>query len=88
MGRVKLCTFLDESGDMGLREELLFWPDRFFRTRVFTVTHRRLLLRSNLDSNFHTRIDVVFGGVDLMMVRPDYHGRQYLFVELHGGGGL
>ncbi|WP_329410825.1 hypothetical protein OG802_14695 [Streptomyces sp. NBC_00704] len=52
----------------------LFRSDRYFKVWQYTVGHRRLLLRSSRDRPPETRIDVHFGNVDLMLVRPGYQG--------------
>ncbi|GGR36723.1 hypothetical protein [Streptomyces netropsis] len=52
----------------------LYRSDRYFKVWQYTVSHRRLLLRSTLDNPPSTRIDVHFGGVSLMLLRPYYEG--------------
>lgn len=52
----------------------LFRSDRYFKVWQYTVSHRRLLLRSSRDRPPATRIDIHMGGVGLMVLRPFYNG--------------
>ncbi|GGR87770.1 hypothetical protein GCM10010269_28690 [Streptomyces humidus] len=52
----------------------MFRADRFFQVWQYAVGHRRLLLRSSRDRPPDTRIDIHFGNVDLMLLRPGYDG--------------
>ena len=52
----------------------MFRSDRYFKVWQYSVGHRRLLLRSSRDRPPETRIDVHFGNVDLMLLRPTYDG--------------
>ncbi|GAA0577146.1 hypothetical protein GCM10010394_02090 [Streptomyces crystallinus] len=52
----------------------LFRSDRYYKVWQYTVSHRRLLLRSSRDNPPSTRIDVHFGGVTLMSLQPYYDG--------------
>ncbi|WP_149179334.1 hypothetical protein [Streptomyces sp. TRM49041] len=52
----------------------LYRSDRYFKVWQYTVGHRRLLLRSTRDRPPFTRIDVHFGAVGLMLLRPVYDG--------------
>ncbi|MCP3819226.1 hypothetical protein NLX86_14270 [Streptomyces sp. A3M-1-3] len=52
----------------------LYRSDRYFKVWQYTVSHCRLLLRSTRDNPPSTRIDVHFGGVSHMMLRPHYDG--------------
>lgn len=52
----------------------MFRSDRYFKVWQYAVGHRRLLLRSSRDRPPDTRIDIHFGNVDLMLLRPGYDG--------------
>lgn len=52
----------------------LFRSTRYFKVWQYTVSHRRLLLRSSMDRPPATRIDIHFGAVDIMVLRPSYDG--------------
>jgi hypothetical protein len=52
----------------------LYRSERYFKVWQYTVSHRRLLLRSTRDNPPSTRIDVHFGGIGLMLLRPFYEG--------------
>ncbi|WP_416519952.1 hypothetical protein [Streptomyces achromogenes] len=52
----------------------MFRSDRYFKVWQYTVSHRRLLLRSSRDRPPDTRIDIHFGNVDLLLLRPAYDG--------------
>lgn len=52
----------------------LFRSERYFKVWQFTVSHNRLLLRSTRDRPPATRIDIHFGDVTLMLLRPSYEG--------------
>ncbi|MEV7417951.1 hypothetical protein [Streptomyces sp. NPDC089919] len=53
----------------------LFASDRMFKLWAYTVSHRRLLLRSTSEGGVaESRIDVCFGGVARMSVEPFYDG--------------
>ncbi len=52
----------------------LYSSERYFKVWHYTVSHCRLLLRSTKDTPAETRIDVHFGGVRLMLIRPYYDG--------------
>lgn len=52
----------------------VFRSDRYFKVWQYTVGHRRLLLRSSRDMPPETRIDIHFGNVGLMVLRPYYEG--------------
>lgn len=52
----------------------LYRSDRYFKVWQYTVSHRRLLLRSTRDNPPETRIDVHFGGISFMLLRPYYEG--------------
>ncbi|XIG72879.1 hypothetical protein C1N81_05230 (plasmid) [Streptomyces sp. SGAir0957] len=52
----------------------IYRSSRYFKVWQYTVGHRRLLLRSSRDRPPETRIDVHFGNVDLMLLRPRYDG--------------
>jgi hypothetical protein len=54
--------------------DVLFESNRYFKTWQYTVGHCRLLLRSTRDKVGETRIDVHFGGVRCMLLRPYYDG--------------
>ncbi|MEV8637569.1 hypothetical protein AB0395_38595 [Streptosporangium sp. NPDC051023] len=45
---------------------------RGFQVWQYSVSHSTLLLRSVNVAGFSTRIDVVFVGVELMLIRPTY----------------
>lgn len=51
----------------------LFRSDRLFRVWAYTVSHKRLLLRSTEEED-HKRTDVFFGGVQRLLLKPDYSG--------------
>jgi len=53
---------------------VIFESPRYFNVWQYTVSHRRLLLRSSRDNPPETRIDVHFGGVGYMLLRPVYDG--------------
>jgi hypothetical protein len=48
--------------------------ERLFKVWTYSVSHCRLLLRSTIEGGLPSRIDVYFGGVELMLLRPYYHG--------------
>lgn len=52
----------------------LYRSDRHFKVWQYTVSHRRLLLRSTRDKPPETRIDVHFGAVSFMLLCPYYDG--------------
>lgn len=52
----------------------IFRSDRYFKVWQYTVSHRRLLLRSTRDRPPTTRIDIHFGVVGVMLIRPSYDG--------------
>lgn len=52
----------------------LYRSDRYFKVWQYTVSHCRLLLRSTRDNPPSSRIDVHFGGLSLMVLRPYYDG--------------
>jgi hypothetical protein len=52
----------------------LYRSDRYFKVWQYTVSHRRLLLRSSRDRPPATRIDIHMGGIGLMVLRPFYEG--------------
>ncbi|MET7620665.1 hypothetical protein [Streptomyces sp. NPDC005408] len=52
----------------------IFSSTRTFKLWAYTVSHRRLLLRSPSEGGAASRIDVCFGGVDHMLVSPLYEG--------------
>ncbi|HLL68372.1 MAG TPA: hypothetical protein VK453_22045 [Micromonosporaceae bacterium] len=51
-----------------------FRSERHFQVWTYTVSHRRLLLRSVKEGSLATRIDLYFGGVTRMLLRPAYDG--------------
>ena len=46
----------------------LFVSDRFFQIWRYTVSHRQLLLRSTKSDVAHTRIEILFKDVSLMLM--------------------
>ena len=54
--------------------KVLFESPRYFKVWQYTVSHCRLLLRSTKGDFVNTRIDVHFGGVSAMLLRPYYDG--------------
>lgn len=54
--------------------EPLFQSERYFKVWQYSVSKSRLLLRSTRDSPPATRIDIHFGAVGLMLLRPYYDG--------------
>jgi len=52
----------------------VFVSQRVFQLWGYTASHCRLLLRSTKDAMNPTRIDVEFGGVTRMLIRPRYNG--------------
>ncbi len=52
----------------------IYRSDRYFKVWQYTVSHRRLLLRSTRDMPPATRIDLHFGAVSIMLLRPSYDG--------------
>ena len=55
-------------------EPLINFPERTFTWWVYSVTFRRLLLRSNKSDHSPTRVDVVFGGVIWTSLPSEFHG--------------
>lgn len=51
-----------------------FRSARHFQVWAYSVSKCRLLLRSTKDSGIATRVDVYFGGVGRMLLKPDYDG--------------
>ena len=51
-----------------------FESPRYFKVWTYTVSHCRLLLRSTKEGGLPSRIDVYFGGVERMLLRPYYDG--------------
>lgn len=51
-----------------------FYSSRHFQVWTYSVSHCRLLLRSTKEGGLPSRIDVFFGGVDRMLLKPDYMG--------------
>lgn len=54
--------------------EVLFESPRYFKVWQYTVSHCRLLLRSTRGDTANTRIDVHFGAISAMLLRPYYDG--------------
>jgi len=52
----------------------LFTSPRYFQVWSYSVTKTRLLLRSTLEGGERSRIDLYFGGVSRMLLRPAYDG--------------
>jgi hypothetical protein len=52
----------------------VFESARFFKVWTYTVSHCRLLLRSTKEGGLPSRVDVYFGGVERMLLRPYYDG--------------
>jgi hypothetical protein len=52
----------------------LYRADRYFKVWQYTASHCRLLLRSTRDNPPDSRIDIHFGRVGLMVLRPAYDG--------------
>ena len=52
----------------------LYTSDRYFKVWQYTVSRCRLLLRSPRDNPSDSRIDIHFGQVGLMVLRPAYDG--------------
>jgi hypothetical protein len=59
---------------MDKSSEIVFRSPRYFKVWQYTVSHRRLLLRSSRDVPPNTRIDVHFGAVSAMLLKPFYDG--------------
>jgi hypothetical protein len=53
---------------------LLFQSDRVFVPWFYSVSHRVLLLRSSRSEGAGTRIDILFPGVERMVVKAKYSG--------------
>ncbi|PZG02762.1 hypothetical protein [Micromonospora deserti] len=51
-----------------------FRSERYFKVWAYSVSKCRLLLRSTKDPGISTRIDVYFGGVGRMLLKPYYEG--------------
>ena len=56
--------------------EMIYSSDRVFKVWRYSVSHRVLLLRSTRDDYHSTRVDVVFGQVSRMLLKPSYRGLQ------------
>jgi len=54
--------------------EILYESDRYFQIWQYSVSKCRLLLRSTRDNPPATRVDIHFGGVGIMLLRPAYDG--------------
>jgi len=52
----------------------VFESPRYFKVWAFSTSHTRLLLRSTKEDGWPTRIDLYFGGVSRMLLRPYYSG--------------
>lgn len=52
----------------------VFESERFFQVWAFTVSKTKLLLRSTDNGGLSTRIDLYFGGVHRMLLKPEYSG--------------
>lgn len=52
----------------------VFESQRKFMIWAYSVSHSRLLLRSTMGSDHPTRIDLYFGRVARMLLRPVYQG--------------
>jgi hypothetical protein len=69
--------------------KVFFESTRYFKVWQYTVGHKRLLLRSSRECPPNTRIDIHFGAVSAMLLRPYYEGivirspndRELKFVE-------
>ncbi|MBO2460308.1 hypothetical protein [Actinomadura violacea] len=55
-------------------QKVLFESARFFKVWQYTVSHRRLLLRSSRERPPNTRIDLHFGAVSFVLLYPFYDG--------------
>ncbi|MFG2889715.1 hypothetical protein [Streptomyces sp. NPDC048248] len=51
----------------------IYESDRLFKVWQYTVSHRRLLLRSSREE-YGTRIDILFAGVERLCVQRVYEG--------------
>lgn len=52
----------------------VFESPRDFKVWAFSASHTRLLLRSTKEGGLPSRIDLYFGGVSRMLLRPYYSG--------------
>ncbi|WP_144127047.1 hypothetical protein [Catellatospora sichuanensis] len=51
-----------------------FRSEREFKVWAYSPSHGRLLLRSTMEGGQPSRIDLYFGAVDRMLLRPSYRG--------------
>lgn len=48
--------------------------DRLFRVSSFAPSHRQLIIRSDPEPGHDTRVEIYFGNVDYMALRPIFQG--------------
>jgi hypothetical protein len=58
-----------------------FESPRLFKVWGYSVSHTRLLLRSTKEGGLPSRIDLFFGGVSRMLLRPHYTGLRAAAAE-------